>query len=333
MKTKWNAANIPSQTGRRVVITGANSGIGFQAALELARRGAEIILPARTRAKAEDAVARILKQIPNAKLYPEIIDLAAQSSVREFASRVIERFSGQWLDILINNAGVMALPTREVTVDGFERQFATNYLGPFALTALLLPSIRPIPGSRVVTLSSGISKQGKIDFENLQGERQYKPMLQAYAQSKLADLIFTEELQRRLTAYHQHCRPSGIRGDQPSGCSSKRRIEDTDGRLQAFCPGCRAWCSADSICGNRFGSSLRWLLRSGRSGGNGRVSESCSNSKGSEGRCYRETTLGRVGASDGPCFQLLRVQYDYRMKPKGNQTATMWRYSGCHMAS
>jgi NAD(P)-dependent dehydrogenase (short-subunit alcohol dehydrogenase family) len=200
MKTKWNAANIPSQTGRRVVITGANSGIGFQAALELARRGAEIILPARTRAKAEDAVARILKQIPNAKLYPEIIDLAAQSSVREFASRVIERFSGQWLDILINNAGVMALPTREVTVDGFERQFATNYLGPFALTALLLPSIRPIPGSRVVTLSSGISKQGKIDFENLQGERQYKPMLQAYAQSKLADLIFTEELQRRLTA-------------------------------------------------------------------------------------------------------------------------------------
>jgi NAD(P)-dependent dehydrogenase (short-subunit alcohol dehydrogenase family) len=200
MKTQWTAANIPSQIGRRVVITGANSGIGFEAALELARKGAEIILPARTQAKAENAVARILKQVPDAKLYAEILDLAAQSSVREFSSRVNERFPGQSLDLLINNAGVMAIPTREVTVDGFERQFATNYLGPFALSALLLPYIKPKPGSRVITLSSGISKQGKIDFENLQGERQYRPMLQAYAQSKLADLTFTQELQRRLTA-------------------------------------------------------------------------------------------------------------------------------------
>lgn len=94
----------------------------------------------------------------------------------------------------------MALPAREVTVDGFERQFATNYLGPFALTGLLLPSIKAKAGSRVVTVSSGISKQGRIDFANLQGERQYKPMLQAYSQSKLADLIFAQELQRRLTA-------------------------------------------------------------------------------------------------------------------------------------
>jgi NAD(P)-dependent dehydrogenase (short-subunit alcohol dehydrogenase family) len=200
MKTNWTTANIPSQVGRRALITGSNSGIGFEAALALARRGAEVILPARTQAKADDAAARILEQVPSAQLYPEILDLAVQASVHAFANRMIERFPGQSLDLLINNAGVMALPTREVTEDGFERQFATNYLGPFALTGLLLPSMKQRAGSRVVTVSSGASNQGKIEFDNLQGERVYKPMLQAYAQSKLADLIFTRELQRRLKA-------------------------------------------------------------------------------------------------------------------------------------
>jgi NAD(P)-dependent dehydrogenase (short-subunit alcohol dehydrogenase family) len=200
MKTKWTTENIPSQAGRRVVITGANSGIGFETALALARRGAEVILPTRTQAKADDAAARILEQVPSAQLYPEILDLAVQTSVHAFANRMIERFPGQSLDLLINNAGVMALPTREVTEDGFERQFATNYLGPFALTGLLLPSMKQRAGSRVVTVSSGASNQGKIEFDNLQGERVYKPMLQAYAQSKLADLIFARELQRRLKA-------------------------------------------------------------------------------------------------------------------------------------
>jgi NAD(P)-dependent dehydrogenase (short-subunit alcohol dehydrogenase family) len=182
------------------VITGGNSGIGFETALELARKGAEVILPARTQAKAEGAMARILKEVPKASVYPEILDLADQSSVRAFAGSVAQRFPGQSIDVLINNAGVMALPAREVTVDGFERQFATNFLGPFALTALLLPSIKAKLGSRVVTVSSAASKQGKIEFDNLQSERAYKPMFQAYAQSKLADLIFAQELQRRLTA-------------------------------------------------------------------------------------------------------------------------------------
>jgi NAD(P)-dependent dehydrogenase (short-subunit alcohol dehydrogenase family) len=200
MKTNWTTANIPSQAGRRAVITGANSGIGFETALALARQGAELILPARTQAKADDAAARIREQVPNAQLHPEILDLAVQASVHAFAHRVIEQFPGQSLDLLINNAGVMALPKREITTDGFERQFATNYLGPFALTGLLLPSIKAKPGSRVVTLSSGASHQGKIEFDNLQSERIYKPMFQAYAQSKLADLIFAQELQRRLTA-------------------------------------------------------------------------------------------------------------------------------------
>jgi NAD(P)-dependent dehydrogenase (short-subunit alcohol dehydrogenase family) len=151
MKKRWTTSNIPSQVGRRVVITGANSGIGFEAALALARMGAELILPARTQAKADDAARRILQQVPDAQLHPEVLDLAVQASVHTFASRVMERFPGQSLDLLINNAGVMALPTREITEDGFERQFATNYLGPFALTALLLPSIKQTPGSRVVT--------------------------------------------------------------------------------------------------------------------------------------------------------------------------------------
>lgn len=200
MKTKWTTANIPSQVGRRAVITGSNSGIGFETALALALRGAEVILPARTQAKADDAAARILEQVPSAQLHPEILDLAVQASVHAFANRMIERFPGQSLDLLINNAGVMALPTREVTGDGFERQFATNYLGPFALSGLLLPSMKQRVGSRVVTVSSGASNQGKIAFDNLQGERVYRPMLQAYAQSKLADLIFAQELQRRLKA-------------------------------------------------------------------------------------------------------------------------------------
>jgi NAD(P)-dependent dehydrogenase (short-subunit alcohol dehydrogenase family) len=200
MKIQWTAQNIPSQQGRRVLITGANSGIGWEAALELARRGAEIILPARTEAKADDAIARIRAQVPNASLIPEILDLADLKSVHAFAQRVAEMFPGQSLDLLINNAGVMAVPTRELTVDGYERQFATNYLGPFALTALLFWSIKPQPGSRVVTVSSGVSNQGKIEFDNLQSERRYTPMWQAYAQSKLADLVFQQELQRRLTA-------------------------------------------------------------------------------------------------------------------------------------
>ena len=200
MNTKWTTANIPSQVGRRVLITGANSGIGFEAALALAEKGTELILPARTQAKADDAAKRIRERVPNARIHADILDLAEQASVHAFARHVIERFPGQSLDLLINNAGVMALPKREVTIDGFERQFATNYLGPFALTMLLLPSVKQKSGSRVVTVSSGASNQGKIEFDNLQSERVYKPMFQAYAQSKLADLIFSQELQRRLQA-------------------------------------------------------------------------------------------------------------------------------------
>ena len=196
----FTSADVPSQVGRRVLITGANSGIGFEAALELARRGAEVILPARTLDKANDAIARIRRATPNAKLTPAILDLASLTSIKQFAAEMATRFPGQSLDLLINNAGVMAVPTRELTVDGYERQFATTYLGPFLLTALLYPHLKQEQGARIVTLASGVANQAKIEFDNLQSERVYKPMFGAYSQSKLADLIFQQELQRRLTA-------------------------------------------------------------------------------------------------------------------------------------
>jgi len=195
----WTTGDIPPQTGRRALITGANSGIGFHTALELARKGAEIVMPARTQAKAEEAMRRIRKEVPAAKLIPDILDLADLGSVRAFVERFQERFVSPSLDLLINNAGVYALGTRQVTSDGFELQFATNYIGPFALTALLFSSIKRTLGSRVVTVASIYSKSGKIDFDNLQSEQSYRPVYGAYAMSKLADLMFGLELQKLLT--------------------------------------------------------------------------------------------------------------------------------------
>ena len=195
----WTAELIPSQSGRRVLITGANAGIGFETARELARKGAEVILPARSMAKAVDAVDRIRKEIPSASIIPGVLDLASQASVREFASWFSRQYPGPSIDLLINNAGVMAIPKRELTVDGFERQFATNFLGPFALTALLYPHVGQREGNRIVIVSSSVTKRAKIDFNNLQSEHRYRPMSQAYGQSKLADSLFALELQRRLT--------------------------------------------------------------------------------------------------------------------------------------
>jgi NAD(P)-dependent dehydrogenase (short-subunit alcohol dehydrogenase family) len=195
---RWIAEYIPSQQGRRALITGANSGIGFETARELARKGAEIILPARTLAKAQDAADRIRKETPAASVIPCVLDLASQASVREFATWFSAQYPGPSIDLLINNAGVMAVPKRELTVDGFERQFATNFLGPFALTALLYPHVRQHVGSRIVIVSSSVTKMAKIDFANLQSEKRYSPMSQAYAQAKLADSLFALELHRRL---------------------------------------------------------------------------------------------------------------------------------------
>lgn len=197
---KWDTHYIPTQAGRRVLITGGTSGIGFQVVLELARCGAEIILPARTEEKSSNAIRRIQSEVPTAKLTPAILDLASLSSIRSFAKFYEHQFPGQSLDLLINNAGVMALPTRELTMDGFERQLATNYIGPFALTALLFPHLKQQIGTRIINTSSVTTHRAKLDFDNLQSERSYQQPYGTYAKSKLASLIFAFELQRRLSA-------------------------------------------------------------------------------------------------------------------------------------
>jgi NAD(P)-dependent dehydrogenase (short-subunit alcohol dehydrogenase family) len=193
--TEWTVADIPSQTGKLAVVTGANSGIGWHTALELARAGGEVILAARTESKGRDAVKRINEQLPQAKVRFELLDLASLKSVRVFAQRV---GSEAKLDLLVNNAGVMRLPKREVTEDGFERQFGTNFLGPFALTMLLMPAIRRSAAPRVTTVSSGAANMGlkRIKFEDMQWERSYGPW-KAYCQSKLADLMLMLELGRQ----------------------------------------------------------------------------------------------------------------------------------------
>jgi NAD(P)-dependent dehydrogenase (short-subunit alcohol dehydrogenase family) len=177
-----------------VAITGANSGIGWHAALELARAGAEVILAARSAAKAEDAAARIRHEVADATLRAETVDLADLGSVRALGGRLGEL---PRLDLLINNAGVMNVPTRQLTKDGFELQFGTNFLGPFALTVRLLPLLLAAPNPRVATMSSGTASYGRIHFDDLQAQRRYRPNL-SYAQSKLADLLLAQYLADRV---------------------------------------------------------------------------------------------------------------------------------------
>src|ERR1700691_807732 len=193
----WTAAEIPPLQGRVAIVTGATGGLGEKAAQELARAGAETILAGRNAIKGNAAIATIRDKFPAARVHFEAVDLADLASVADFA----QRFSSthQSLDILINNAGVMALPRRQTTVDGFEMQFGTNFLGHFALTARLLPQLRAAAAPRIVNLSSIAHRTGTIDFGDLQGDRFYLPW-KAYSQSKLAMLMFALELQRRSDA-------------------------------------------------------------------------------------------------------------------------------------
>ena len=190
----WSVADISPQHGRLAVITGATGGLGYETALALANAGAEVLVTGRNAEKGRSAIERIHRAVPSANARFESLDLASLASIRAFAARMIANH--QPLDLLINNAGVMDLPTRRLTEDGFELQFGTNHLSHFALTALLLPLLRKAEAPRVVNVSSLAHRGGKIDFDNLQGERQYRPWA-AYQQSKLANLLFTFELQRR----------------------------------------------------------------------------------------------------------------------------------------
>jgi len=192
----WTLQDLPDQSGRVVIVTGANAGTGFEAAKALAGRGATVILACRNSQKAMEAVRRILTAHPGAQVEVQALDLGSLKSVREAAAAIRERHDR--LDLLINNAGVM-IPPYGKTEDGFETQIGTNHFGPFALTGLLLDHLLVTPGSRIVTMSSSLHRSGRIDFEDLHSERGYRAW-GAYSQSKLANLLFTYELQRRLSA-------------------------------------------------------------------------------------------------------------------------------------
>lgn len=191
---KWNAADVPPQRGRLAVVTGTG-GLGYETALVLAQRGAEVILAGRNERKGQDALRKILDFVAGASARFELLDLADLASVTAFSNRMLA--ADRPVDLLINNAGVMTPPKRRTTIDGFELQLGTNYLGHFALTAQLLPLLQRGRAPRVVEVSSGAHRLGgAIHFDDLQWERAYKPW-GAYAQSKLAMLMFALELQRR----------------------------------------------------------------------------------------------------------------------------------------
>ena len=189
----WTAASIPDQTGKFAIVTGTG-GLGYETALELASRGATVVIAGRNRAKGEQAITDIRAEVPDAKIAFEELDLASLSSVAAFAERM--KGSHAALDILVNNAGVMTPPTRRTTADGFELQFGTNHLGHFALTGWLLPLLRAAEHPRVTTVSSGMHRIGRIHFDDLQFAKGYRPIA-AYGQSKLANLMFAFELQRK----------------------------------------------------------------------------------------------------------------------------------------
>ncbi len=190
----WNLESMGDQTGKRILITGANSGIGFEAAQVLVMKGAEVIMACRSQEKGQAALERIQQACPQGKVSLMSLDLASLESINSFA----EEFKSHYdrLDILINNAGVMAPPFAKTT-DGFEMQFGTNHLGHFALTGHLLPLLEAAEAGRIVVVSSLAHRFGKINFSNLNAEKHYMRW-PAYGQSKLANLMFAKELQRRL---------------------------------------------------------------------------------------------------------------------------------------
>ena len=196
--THWTTADIPAQDGRRAVVTGANSGLGLLVSEHLARAGARVTMTSRDLLRGEAAADAVRRMVPGADVEVARLDLADLASVRRFAAGQ----RGRRIDLLVNNAGVMAVPTRQLTADGFERHLGTNHLGHFALTLLLLPELRDVPGARVLTVSSDSHETrgaAELDVSDLGLANGYAPM-KAYAQSKMANALFTVELERRLRA-------------------------------------------------------------------------------------------------------------------------------------
>lgn len=198
MSDTWTLDNAPELAGKIIVVTGGNSGLGYESVKAFAMKGAEVVMASRTMEKGEQAKAEITHAVPQAKIKVMELDLADLGSVRSFATTFRKQY--KQLDVLLNNAGIMMSPYFK-TKDGFEAQFGTNHLGHFALTGLLIDLLLKTPGGRVVNVSSGAHKNGNMDFSNLQFEngKGYSPM-KAYGRSKLANLLFTYELQRKLEA-------------------------------------------------------------------------------------------------------------------------------------
>ncbi|GHG52688.1 oxidoreductase [Streptomyces griseocarneus] len=197
MHDSWTTADMPRQQGRLAVVTGATGGIGYVTALELARAGAEVVVTGRDAGRTRNAAERMAAALPGARVRPGLLDLADLASVTGFAHRM--EHGGRPVDLLINNAGVMGVPERRTTKDGFELTFGTDHLGHFALTGRLLPLLLRAPDPRVVTVSAAICRSPIAELSDPQSTRKYHPMA-AYAKSKLANVLFTLELQRRADA-------------------------------------------------------------------------------------------------------------------------------------
>ncbi len=258
---------MPDLTGRLAVVTGANSGLGFGLATRLGEAGAEVLLAVRNRDKGEEALARLNETVPLGRFGIRDLDLASLASVRAFADTLLA--DGRPIDVLVNNAGVMAPPSRVETVDGFELQIGTNYLGPFALTGLLLPLLRAADAPRVTTMSSIAARSGRIRWDDFVEQRRYSAF-GTYGASKLADLMFARELQRRSdaggwnirsTAAHPgatstNLQTSGPRGGRPNPAWVQRFI---DGRFmtvaEGILPALFAATSPDAAPGAYYGPS------------------------------------------------------------------------------
>ena len=194
----WTEKDVPDQSGRLAIVTGSNTGLGYDTARVLAARGARVVMAVRDTAKGDAAAARIRQLSPGAEVTVQKLDLGSLKSVRESAAEMAAAHPR--IDLLINNAGVM-YPPKQTTADGFELQFGTNHLGHFALTGLLLKNLLPVDGSRVVVVASiAHNIRAKVDFDDLQWEHRRYDRVAAYGQSKLANLMFTYDLQRRLAA-------------------------------------------------------------------------------------------------------------------------------------
>ncbi len=221
-KQRWTSRDIPDQSGRVVIVTGGNSGIGYAAAEALAKKGATVVIACRSEKRGANAVASLVADHPRARVEMLMLDLADLSSVREFSDRFAERYDR--LDLLINNAGVMMPPERRETKDGFELQIGTNHLGHFALTLRLLPMLAGQPGARVVNVSSSAQNAGGLDLDDLQWEQRRYNRMRSYGASKIANMLFTRELQARLddaevdvmsTACHPGWTATNLQRDTP----------------------------------------------------------------------------------------------------------------------